>query len=165
MPSHAHDHWSLGSAESRDKSIWQRNRWKIPSLVPEQRGGTGVPEEKPCRIGTRQCPATRPREDQEGTPPTSPALLKVLLASAPIRPWPCSEAGRCCRAGPGLPSGTRCACVRADTDTFAEKVWLKICCETKVHPWEQFGYDANKQCSSPWRNTSWARWPPLQPSQ
>lgn len=73
MPSHAHDHWSLGSAESRDKSIWQRNRWKIPSLVPEQRGGTGVPEEKPCRIGTRQCPATRPREDQEGTPPHLPS--------------------------------------------------------------------------------------------
>ena len=70
VPSHAHDHWILGSAESRNKSIWQRNHWKIPSLVPEQRGGTGVPEDKPWKMGTKQGLATRPREDQEATPPS-----------------------------------------------------------------------------------------------
>ena len=138
----------------------------------EDGGGVWGPAAGRCvcsRQGGRGCPHLRPvlcpQRGPGSHPSPPPPLLKMLLASAPIRPWPHSEAGGYCRAGLGLPSGTRCACVRADTDMFAEKVWLKICCETKVHPWEQFSYDANKQWGGPWRNASRARWLPLQPLQ
>lgn len=36
------------------------------------------------------------------------------------------------------PLGPKCLSACTDMDIVAEKVWLKICCETKVHPWEQF---------------------------
>lgn len=44
----------------------------------------------------------------------------------------------CNQAGPSLPFGTWVLLCLCRQDMFAEKVWLKICCETKVPSWEQF---------------------------